>query len=122
MTSNYDKYGCEIDGSPKRETSVTRNNNSKERAVQENENRIQDHFMMVRDYSNFSSSRSESKELDDEVGVPSSEKVLLELVVSIDDREQTKGMDVANAVACNYGNLGKGNHMQIGDCFVGDPT
>ncbi|MBA0729137.1 hypothetical protein Golax_020445 [Gossypium laxum] len=78
VTSNYDKYSCEIDGSLKT-----------------------------------------SKELDDEVGVPSSEKDLLELVVSIDDREQSKGKDVANAVTCNYYNLGKGNHMQIGDCVVG---
>ncbi|MBA0602143.1 hypothetical protein Gorai_002335, partial [Gossypium raimondii] len=92
---------------------------SKERPVQENENRIQDNFVMVRDYGNFSSLGFESEELDDEVGVPSSEKDLLELVVSIDDREQSKGKDVANAVTCNYYNLGKGNHMQIGDCVVG---
>ncbi|TYG36218.1 hypothetical protein ES288_D13G046900v1 [Gossypium darwinii] len=81
LTSNYDKYSCEIDGSLK---TVRRG----------------------RDYGNFSSL---SKELDDEVG----------LVVSIDDREQSKGKDVANAVTCNYYNLGKGNHMQIGDCVVG---
>nr|KJB79359.1 hypothetical protein B456_013G045600 [Gossypium raimondii] len=96
VTSNYDKYSCEIDGSLKT-----------------------DNFVMVRDYGNFSSLGFESEELDDEVGVPSSEKDLLELVVSIDDREQSKGKDVANAVTCNYYNLGKGNHMQIGDCVVG---
>ncbi|KAG4164852.1 hypothetical protein ERO13_A13G042150v2 [Gossypium hirsutum] len=74
VTSNYDNYSCEIDSSLKT-----------------------DNFVMVRDYGNLSSLRFESKELDDEVGVPLSEKDLLELVVSIDDREQSKGKDVANA-------------------------
>ncbi|MBA0687715.1 hypothetical protein Goari_015227, partial [Gossypium aridum] len=39
--------------------------------------------MMVGDYGNFSSLHFESKELDDKVGVPSSENDLLELVVSL---------------------------------------
>ncbi|KAB2071234.1 hypothetical protein ES319_A08G208200v1 [Gossypium barbadense] len=86
VTSNYDNYSCEIDSSLKT-----------------------DNFVMVRDYGNLSSLRFESKELDDEVGVPLSEKDLLELVVSIDDREQSKGKDVANA----------GNYMQIGTVMFG---
>ncbi|MBA0561834.1 hypothetical protein Golob_018632 [Gossypium lobatum] len=79
--------------------------------------------MMVGDYGNFSSLHFESKELDDEVGVPSSENDLLELAVSFDDRkkevEQSKGKDIAGDVTCNYDNLGKVIHTRIGNCVVG---
>ncbi|MBA0591399.1 hypothetical protein Gorai_020077, partial [Gossypium raimondii] len=75
--------------------------------------------MMVEDYGNFSSLHFDSKELDDEVGVPSSENDLLELVVSFDDRkkevEQSKGKDIAGAVTCNYDNLGNDIHTRIGN-------